>query len=664
MTTEEFIQKAKAIHGDKYDYSKVEYVNAKTKVCIICSRHGEFLQRPSEHLRGYGCFACGHEYVVQLRKKTKEWFIENAQKVHGIQYDYSKVDFINVTTKVCIVCPIHGEFWQTPHSHIQGTGCPECSRLRAANLRKRTNEEFIEDARKIHGDKYDYSKVQYKDVRTPVTIICPKHGEFCQTPDSHLQGAGCSKCSHERIGEMSRSSKEWFLTKAHEVHGDRYDYSKVDYRGSSVKICIICKEHGEFWQAPNIHIKGHGCPLCAIEQNTKYTKEQCLEAAKKCNSRVEFYKKYQPLSLAAQYHGWYEECCAHMGRRGNKQRIIYAYEFESSHAAYIGLTFNMEVRNKRHHKEGAVFDFAQLHHIDIPQPKILTDYMSQEEASIQEGVWLQKYKDAGWIILNRFKTGSLGGQEMLDYDISKIKKSMQGFDKFDSWAKSYSSYREYIRQHQLEYILDQYFPNRQRRIYDNFNVCKEAYLRCNNIAEVHKKYPGAIAAAKRHGWHEELAKLCADAAIQRKQETIKEVIKGYKTLKDFRHDHRLEYNYIRNKRWYDLLAPLKRQLHPDYHFTIEQIKALCQEAGTYEVLKANHPEILNYCWHHSIDLYAMNGWTRSNRRPIRLLRNGKVVATFSSTIEAAKYFGMGNRHLGRYIDKNIEYHGYMWETDK
>ena len=115
------------------------------------------------------------------------------------------------------------------------------------------------------------------------------------------------------------------------------------YKGDKEKVCIICPEHGEFWQLPGSHLKGHGCVECRTDGNTKYTKEQCLEAALKCQSRVEFYKKYQPLSLAAQYRGWYEECCAHMGRRGNKQRLIYAYEFDAHHAAYIGLTFSMDV---------------------------------------------------------------------------------------------------------------------------------------------------------------------------------------------------------------------------------------------------------------------------------------------------------------------------------
>ena len=223
---------------------------------------------------------------------------------------------------------------------------------------------------------------------------------------------------------MTKLTTEEFIKKAQAVHGDRYDYSKVVYANSSTEVCIICPEHGKFWQLPSNHLKGHGCVKCRAERNTKYNKDICVATARTCNSRVEFINKYPGMVDYAKRYGFYDECCAHMGTRGNKQRVIYAYEFEEEHAAYIGLTFNMEVRNKRHHKEGAVYDFAQLQGVAIPEPKVLTEYMNQAEASIQEGVWLQRYQDDGWIILNRFKTGSLGGQEILDYEIAKIEESM------------------------------------------------------------------------------------------------------------------------------------------------------------------------------------------------------------------------------------------------
>jgi hypothetical protein len=122
MGVEEFISKSKEIHDDKYDYSKVEYVNAQTKVCIICPIHGEFWQRPLDHIKNKsGCPRCVG------RNKTTEEFIKKAKEVHGNKYDYSKVEYKGAFTKVCIICPEHGEFWQVPNNHLNGKGCPYCN---------------------------------------------------------------------------------------------------------------------------------------------------------------------------------------------------------------------------------------------------------------------------------------------------------------------------------------------------------------------------------------------------------------------------------------------------------------------------------------------------------------------------------------------------------
>ena len=128
LTTEEFIEKAKKIHGDKYDYSRVEYHGAFMDVCIICKKHGAFLQKPHNHLGGKGCPECKRETNHRKQAGTKEVFVIKAQKLHGDKYDYSKVEYENAKTKVCIVCPIHGDFWQTPNKHLGGSGCYFCGR--------------------------------------------------------------------------------------------------------------------------------------------------------------------------------------------------------------------------------------------------------------------------------------------------------------------------------------------------------------------------------------------------------------------------------------------------------------------------------------------------------------------------------------------------------
>ena len=193
-----------------------------------------------------------------MKKYNINDFIEKANKKHHNKYDYSKSVYQGAGVKVCIICPEHGEFWQTPRNHISGQGCPVCSEFNTHNKQRTTINGFIEKARKVHGDKYDYSKVEYINNKTKVCIICPEHGEFWQRPDKHIScDRGCPKC-----GGTNRLTTDEFIAQAKKIHGDKYDYSKVNYNSTDTKVCIICPEHGEFWQTPHGHLQGQGCPYC------------------------------------------------------------------------------------------------------------------------------------------------------------------------------------------------------------------------------------------------------------------------------------------------------------------------------------------------------------------------------------------------------------------
>ena len=261
LTTEQFIKRVKKIHGDKFDYSKVKYLNSSTKVCIICPIHGEFWQTPATHLKGRGCPKCANSKRGSYHVSNALEFIERAKKIHGDKFDYSKVKYVNANTKVCIICPIHGEFWQTPASHLNGRGCNLCAKP------VHNTESFITKAKKIHGNKYDYSKVEYVNSQTKVCIICPIHGEFLISPNNHLRGEGCSKCAKEiqQIENRKRAKKASieFEEKARIIHGNKYDYSKVNYINNHTEVCIICPIHGEFWQKPMKHLCGRGCVKCS-----------------------------------------------------------------------------------------------------------------------------------------------------------------------------------------------------------------------------------------------------------------------------------------------------------------------------------------------------------------------------------------------------------------
>lgn len=190
-----------------------------------------------------------------MRKLTKEEFIKKAKNIHGDKYDYSKVEYLNSRTKICIICPEHGEFWQTPNSHLDGQGCPSCGERKRAEKKTLTKDEFIKKAIKRHGNKYDYSKVEYINSDTKVKIICPKHGEFLQAPGLHLYGHACPKCGLESSSESNRKGADKFIDEARDKYGDKYDYSKVEYKNAHAKVCIICPDHGEFWQSPNNHLR-------------------------------------------------------------------------------------------------------------------------------------------------------------------------------------------------------------------------------------------------------------------------------------------------------------------------------------------------------------------------------------------------------------------------
>lgn len=256
-TTEEYIEQCRIVHGDKYDYSLVEYINNKTKVKIICREHGPFEQLGQHHMRGRGCTLCGNEYNSKRQRLSTQEFIQKAQRVHGDRYDYSLVDYIISTEKVIVICRLHGLFPQTPVDHLSGCGCTQCYLEKSSRSKTKDTSQFIEQAEKIHKGKYDYSLVEYKKAHEPVLIICPIHGIFEQKPAFHLQGQGCRGCA----GTMKLTQEE-FIERAIKMHGDKYDYSKVNYINSATKVEILCLRHNSFFQAPQDHLSGHGCQLC------------------------------------------------------------------------------------------------------------------------------------------------------------------------------------------------------------------------------------------------------------------------------------------------------------------------------------------------------------------------------------------------------------------
>ena len=199
---------------------------------------------------------CGKENSDRKQSSTLNEFVEKSNQIHNGKYIYDKVNYVNAETKVCIICPKHGEFWQAPHSHLRGQGCPKCGRINY------DTETFIQKANIIHNNKYDYSQTRYVNSHCKVIIICKEHGIFEQRASAHLLGQGCPLCGNNKIVEKLRSNTEDFIEKANRIHNFKYDYSKSHYVDNRTKLSIICPTHGEFWQSPDSHLQGRGCPKC------------------------------------------------------------------------------------------------------------------------------------------------------------------------------------------------------------------------------------------------------------------------------------------------------------------------------------------------------------------------------------------------------------------
>lgn len=284
-----------------------------------------------------------------------EIFIKKARKVHGNKYDYSKTEYINAKTKICIICPEHGEFWQIPSNHLSGyEGCKICSSIKNSQNRIKGKDLFVEQANKVHNNKYDYSKVNYISTHTKVCIICPEHGEFWQEPNSHLRGRKCPKCS------KSYMDINYFIEQANQVHNNKFDYSKVDYINAHTKVCIICPEHGEFWQTPSHHINNHGCYKCGL--NTISVKnssniEKFTEKAKEIHknkydySKVVYQKKDIAVTIVCPIHGEFKQTPGdHLDGHGCQKCAISISKGEEEIVDYLKNNLNIKNVIQREHK--------------------------------------------------------------------------------------------------------------------------------------------------------------------------------------------------------------------------------------------------------------------------------------------------------------------------
>ena len=263
---EDILDKIIKMHGDELDCSKFLYSGVKSKAIFVCKTHGGFEKNVMDVLSGQGCPRCGHNSGGKKIELDFNYFIEKSMAAHGNKYEYIVETYTRMSDKMEILCKTHGLFLQQASRHASGKGCPECGKEESRQKRSYSKEQFLYLVNNIFGDKYDLSKIIYKDYNSKIEIVCGIHGSFWKKPNEFInRKQGCPKCSMENLSKKMLLTTDDFILMAQAVHGDLYCYSKSKYLGNNINIEIECKLHGSFFQLPSNHISRKcGCPKCKL----------------------------------------------------------------------------------------------------------------------------------------------------------------------------------------------------------------------------------------------------------------------------------------------------------------------------------------------------------------------------------------------------------------
>ncbi len=601
LTTEEFIEKAKAVHGDRYDYSKVLYDDMSTKVCIICKKHGEFWQRPSNHIAGRGCTKCASEVNAA---KMRFWTEERCRDV-ALKYTEMKVfrtqseDAYNAALK---------HKWLKDYTWL-------AYKIDVSKPKKKrqsyTQDEIIERLRSIYGARYSYEKVQYKAMKVPITLVCHEkdangmeHGEFVMRPDNIFSGKqGCPKCYDDRRSRLQRKPVKTFIEEAKSVHGDLYEYHKVEYINTNSKVCIVCKIHGEFWQTPSNHLKGKGCPYCSGNAK-KWDKDTCEQEARKYEFIFDFRTKSPGACNVAQRNGWLYEYVwlkklpSKPNDYDKNTKYIYAYEFVAQNAVYVGLTNSMIKRDWQHRnsQNSSVNRFAVTNNCDIPTPKKLEENIPINLSGKREKHWVNYYRNQGWIILNRAKTGELESSIGIYYPIKWDKKAIREKAKecnydLKKFMELYIGAYEAI-QSRYKGLLNELFPH--RAIHTHHTV-EEALLvvkkgNYKNRMDLHRDCSWAYRILFKHGM---LDDIFGRPKEYTKDEALKEA-ENYRSLEQIRVNNYRLWKFLRDNDLFKEAKPtdarFRRAKTVEEAWEVSQyydsITDLCNHASVaYRILK-------------------------------------------------------------------------------
>lgn len=596
MTSKEFIHRAKQTHGDKYDYSKIEYVNALTKVCIICPVHGDFWQRPSHHLAGHGCSKCASIFnAAKLRVWTEELCREEALR-------YTEMKAFRTNSKEAYNAALKHRWLEnyTWLTYKIDMSTPK------KNRQKYSQEDIIQRLRSMFGNRYSYEHVVYKKMKTPITLVCHEkdangveHGAFSIRPDNIFSSKqGCPKCCDSNRSKLQRKSLEMFINEAIRVHGSLYEYHKVEYINTRTNVCIVCPIHGDFWQTPSNHLKGQGCPHCSGNAK-KWDRETCEQEARKYNYMFDFRVKSSGAYNKACENGWLDDYIwlkklpPKATDYEKNTKYIYSYEFIDKNAVYVGLTNSIIKRDWQHRNSlnSSVYRFAQECNSIIPNIKKLETGVPTTESGKREKYWVDFYKKQGWHLLNRAKTGERESAIGIYYPIKWTKKVVKekaqecDYDIKLFMAQYPGAYGAILSRYRG--LLNELFPNRMIRrhhtIEEAIMVVQKGHF--TKRMQLHKACYWAYRILHRHGRLDEFFPLPKEYT----REEALEDANNYSSIEQIRVKNYRLYNYLKKNDLFKITKPTDRMFRRVK--TIEEAWEISQYYPTKTELR-NHASIV------------------------------------------------------------------------
>ena len=376
LTQEQVINSFKEVHGDAFDYSKVVYVDTHTPVEVYCKKHDfTFTPTPKNHKKGSGCTQCGREAQMEKAKKDFDKFKQEMFDLYGDQYDFNNSKYVNTKTELTAICKTHGEFSKAPFSLLNGSACDECCKKQTKYNNK---EMFIEEAKKVYGDKDDYTNTEIISASEKMEVVCTKHNHtFTKGIQTYLGGWGCPICSAENYRKLRAIPSEEYYRRVNEKHENKYTYAG-DFTTLSGVVTFFCEEHGEQRLNANSHLIGAGCKKCEktpIKTN-KRTKEGYCKLANGRPTKLYF------LECSKDGERFYKigKTFKEISERYTKSKMYYDYEIKHIYTSSaeeiwdLEESFHLKYKEFRHHPKKWFAGYSESYRMSLPIEEIIKNY--------------------------------------------------------------------------------------------------------------------------------------------------------------------------------------------------------------------------------------------------------------------------------------------------